>query len=414
MRVAAVLAAAVVLTAAAAPSASAQVPLLPPVLPGAAPPEPLPYGTADGGGFRDVLPAGTRGHYSAPELLAFRAAGKTVPHCCDQLGMYGDLVYATPGLQAGDVGRFFKDATFGVRAGDVERRYSPRGDVTIVRDKGFGVPHVYGATRDGAMFGLGYAGAEDRLFFMDLLRHAGRGELAGFAGGANAAQDAEQWEVAPYTEADLQRQADRLDDVLGAAGATIQRDVEHYVAGVNKYISEGRLDPTKLPGEYVAIGRPQGPDPWKPTDVLATASLVGGIFGKGGGAELQWSEIRRALRDRFGPRRGTRIFRDFRSAEDPEAPVTVHGARFPYQVPVRRPRAGTRAVPDAGSLRYHDVVAARSGGGAGGASPLDGLLQLPLTASNALLVSAAESATGRPLMVAGPQTGYFNPQILME
>jgi acyl-homoserine lactone acylase PvdQ len=162
--------------------------------------------------------------------------------------------------------------------------------------------------------------------------------------------------------------------VLGAAGAVIQRDVEHYIA---------------------------------------TASLVGGIFGKGGGAELEFSEIRQALRDRFGARRGARIFRDFRSAEDPEAPVTVHGARFPYQVPVRRPRAGTRAVPDAGSLRYHDVVAARSGG-AGAGSPLTGLLQLPPTASNALLVSARESATGRPLMVAGPQTGYFNPQILME
>jgi acyl-homoserine lactone acylase PvdQ len=193
----------------------------------------------------------------------------------------------------------------------------------------------------------------------------------------------------------------------------IQRDVEHYIAGVNRYISEARLDPTKMPGEYAAIGRPLGPTPWKATDVLATASLVGGIFGKGGGAELEFSEIRQALRDRFGARRGARIFRDFRSAEDPEAPVTVHGTRFPYQVPVRRPRAGTRAVPDAGSLRYHDVVAARSGG-AGASSPFGELLQLPSTASNALLVSGRESASGRPLMVAGPQTGYFNPQILME
>ncbi len=424
MRVAALCVAAVFLTAAAAPSASAQVPGLPdlpqlPVPPGASGPEPLPYGADDGGGFRDVLPSGTRGHYNAVELAAFLGAGKTVPHCCDQLGMYGDLVYATPGLPADQVGRYFKDATFGVREGDVERRYSPRSDVTIVRDKGFGVPHVYGATRDGAMFGLGYAGAEDRLFFMDALRHAGRGELAGFAGGSNAAMDAEQWAVAPYTEADLQRQADRLDDVLGAAGATIQRDVEHYIAGVNRYIAEAKLDPTKLPGEYLAIGRPQGPDPWKATDVLATASLVGGIFGKGGGAELAWTEIRQALRDRLGRRGGTRVFRNFRSAEDPEAPVTVHKGRFPYQTPVRRPRKGSRAVPDRGSLRYHDVVAARQGGGGGaapgvGGLPLPALMSLPAGASNALLVSARESASGHPLMVAGPQTGYFNPQILIE
>jgi acyl-homoserine lactone acylase PvdQ len=111
--------------------------------------------------------------------------------------------------------------------------------------------------------------------------------------------------------------------------------------------------------------------------------------------------------------------RDFRSAEDREAPVTVHKGRFPYQTPVRRPRRGSRAVPDPGSLRHHDVVAAKRGGGGsdgvGGLPlPVGGLMALPTSASNALLVSARESVSGHPLMVAGPQTGYFNPQILIE
>ena len=52
------------------------------------------------------------------------------------------------------------------------------------------------------MFGLGYVAAEDRLFCMDALRNAGRGRLSSFAGGANISQDEEQWELAPYTEAD--------------------------------------------------------------------------------------------------------------------------------------------------------------------------------------------------------------------
>ena len=56
------------------------------------------------------------------------------------------------------------------------------------------------------MFGAGYAGANDRLFLMDVLRHTGRAELASFLGGSNAAADAGQWGFAPYTEADLEKQ----------------------------------------------------------------------------------------------------------------------------------------------------------------------------------------------------------------
>src|SRR5919109_1402227 len=328
--------AALLLTAA---PAAAQIPVpiptvVPTVIPGipAQGPAPQRYQANDGKGFRDILPPGTRGRYNAAELAAFLATGRTVPHCCDQLGMYRDLVYATPWLTAEQIPSYYKDSSFGVQPGNVERTYSPRADVTIVRDRAFGVPHVYGATRDGAMFGLGYAGAEDRLFFMDVLRHAGRAQLSSFAGGSNAAMDAEQWEVAPYTEADLERQAAQIPGLLGRQGEILRRDVGNYIAGINQYIAEAKLDPTRLPGEYVAIGRPQGPDPWKRADLIATASLVGGIFGRGGGNELAWSQVADALERRFGRRRGARAFRDFPAAQDPAAPVTVLRGRFPYQV----------------------------------------------------------------------------------
>ena len=412
------LAAALAAPAAAALSRATPTPTisLPIPLPGqGSGPTPEAFRAHDGGGFRDILPSGTRGRYDLVELAAFLATAKTVPHCCDQLPMYGNLVYATPGLRASQIPRYFKDASFGVPAGQVESVESPRSDVTIVRDKGFGVPHVYGRTRDGAMFGLGYAGAEDRLFFMDALRHAGRAELSSFAGGSNQDIDAEQWAVAPYTEADLHRQAVDLPRYLGRQGQLIQRDVANYIAGINQYIDEAKLDPTKMPGEYAAIGRPQGPDPWTPEDLIATASLVGGIFGTGDGEELEFSQIADALERRLGRRLGDRVFRDFRSAEDPEAPVTVFKRRFPYEVPRRRFARGSVARPDPGSLRPTTVVARAAGGRApASASPLAGLLRFPLRASNALLVAARKSRSGHPLMVAGPQVGYFNPQILME
>jgi acyl-homoserine lactone acylase PvdQ len=387
------------------------------------------YRANDFGGFQDVLPPGTDGGVNLVELAAFLATGTRPRHNDDQLGMYARLLSAVSGVSPKTLGGLFKDSSFGVRPGDQARTYNPREGLTISRDRSFGVPHVYGTTRSAAMFGLGYVAAEDRLFFIDVLRHAGRGQLSSFAGGAagNRQMDEEQWRLAPYTEADLEHQIDRLDDRYGAEGQRLQADASDYVAGVNQYIREAKLDITKLPGEYATIGRPLGPEPWRVADLAATATLVGGIFGKGGGAELDQMELRRSFVARYGARRGATLWREWAAFEDADAPTTVR-RRFPYQAPPRRPARDGLAIADAGSLRRTDVVAARSGSAAGDAGgPLDGLLDplvgllkglLPPAAdramSNALVVSGAESASGHPLAVFGPQVAYFSPEILME
>ncbi len=382
------------------------------------------YRTNDFGGFRDILPPGTNGRSNLVELAAFLATGVRPSHNDEQRDMYARLLSATPGVTAANLDSLFKDASFGIAPGDQARAYSPTAGLTITRDRTHGVPHVYGATRAAAMFGLGYAAAEDRLFIMDVLRHTGRAELSSFAGGAagNRSQDAEQWALAPYSEGDLQRQADQLDDLYGTDGRRLQEDAASYVAGVNQYISEARLDITKMPGEYAAISRPLGPDPWKVTDVIATASLVGGIFGQGGGDELTQMELRRTFRARYGARRGERLWREWAAYEDADAPTTVRAKRFPYQTPPKRPARGGLAIADAGSLRRTQVIAGGSAAGARGrtrtkTAPAGGLLPAGLRTmgmSNALVVSGAESASGRPVAVFGPQTGYFAPQFLME
>jgi hypothetical protein len=178
------------------------------------------------------------------------------PHSDDQLGMYTNLAYAVPGLKRSDIPRFYKDATFGVKPGNLESTESPRDDVTIVRDN-FGVPHIYGKTRPGAMFGTGYATAEDRLFFMDVLRHAGRAELSSFAGGSNAGMDESVWADTPYREADLRVQYDCAPSVYGRRGVLIQHDVQNYVAGINRFIAEACVNQMRLPGEYDLIAPDQ-------------------------------------------------------------------------------------------------------------------------------------------------------------
>ena len=322
------------------------------VAPAPTPAAVAPYGTDDAGGFRNILPPGEAGTDNAIQLAAFRANNQRPAHWMDQQPLYENLLYASPALTHDQVAAYYKDATFGVRPEDVETTESPRPGLTIIRDKQYGVPHVYGDSRADVMFGAGYAGAEDRLFLMDVLRHTGRAELSSFAGGAkgNREMDRVQWALAPYTEADLQRQIDQAPVLGGAEGAQLVQDVTNYVAGINAYIAKARLDPTKMPGEYAAFGKQ--PEDWKVTDVIAEASLIGGIFGKGGGAEVRSALALEAFEKQFGQAAGRAAWENFREHNDPEAPVTV-AKRFPYETTSpfsktgRRPSMSTRALAPA-------------------------------------------------------------------
>src|SRR3954452_14300517 len=280
-----------------------------------------PYGANDAGGFRNVLPPGEAGTDNAAQLAAYQAFKSRPSHWMDQQPLYENLVYASPTLTHDQIGDYYKDATFGVPDGQTDTTESPKPGLTIVRDKQYGVPHIYGDTRADTMFGAGYAGAEDRLFLMDVLRHTGRAQLSSFVGGAagNRQMDRTQWAIAPYNEADLQKQIDLAPTVYGKLGEEIRTYGQAFVDGINAYIDAAMLDPTKMPAEYAAFGKM--PEHWKLTDVIAEASLIGGIFGKGGGNELHSALLLQSLQKRFGKAGGKRAWADFRSKNDPEAPT---------------------------------------------------------------------------------------------
>lgn len=149
---------------------------------------PQPFQANDYGGFNAVLPPGTNDLANLVQLGAFEASGARPPHNNDQYAAYANLVYAPSPLTAAQIPNYFHDESFGAAPGQVERTYNPRGDVAIQRDN-LGVPHVYGDTRAGAMFGLGYAAAEDRLFFMDVLRRGTRAALLLRGGLAGQSRD---------------------------------------------------------------------------------------------------------------------------------------------------------------------------------------------------------------------------------
>ncbi len=394
-----------------------------PLVPAAASaaPSPGPYGQHDAGGFRNILPPGQGSDVNVADIAAFEATGAYPPHANDQMGMYANLLYGSPGLKPSQLPDYYKDATFGVKPADVTSTYSPRGDVTIVRDK-FGVPHIYGADRAGTMFGAGYAVAQDRLFFIDALRNAGEATLSNFAGGANVGMDESVWADSPYNIADLQKQYDQAPAVYGRRGVLVQKDLQNFLAGINQYIDEACINPLKMPGEYALIGKPNWPcsHPFQVTDVISIASLVAGIFGKGGGGELGSALVLEQLQKRFGPKQGQRAWDDFRSQNDPEAPTTVRNKPFPYETTPKKVRG--LAMPDRNSVAFQNVVTSSSGASPGAAPSggrladpdLLGSLQDVTSDSNALLVSAREAKGGHPIAVFGPQVSYFVPQILME
>jgi acyl-homoserine lactone acylase PvdQ len=379
---------------------------------------PQPYGTNDAGGFRNVLPPGSNGFASIQQVLTFQGKGTVPPHFADQQPLYENLLYASPGLTEDQIPSYFKDATFGVPAGHVESTIEPRPGVTIQRDDTYGVPHIYGDTRADTMFGAGFAGAQDRLFLMDVLRHTGRAELASFLGGKNAAQDASQWGFAPYTEADLEKQLTQAPQLYGAAGQQAVSDVQAYVEGINAYIKMALTEPKKglIPGEYTVLKKQ--PEPFKSTDIIAIASLVGGIFGRGGGSELNSALTMQAFVDRMGVKAGRRAWLDFRSKNDPEAPTTI-AKEFPYEKRSAFAKKGL-ALPNPKSVRLTGAAASSSSASAGGegiggvGETLRAALKAAGHASNWELVSAKNSTNGHPIAVMGPQVGYYVPQILME
>jgi acyl-homoserine lactone acylase PvdQ len=374
-----------------------------------------PYGANDAGGFRNVLPPGENGLDNLPQVLGFKASKTIPPHFDDQQPLYEDLLYGAPTLTDETIGNYFKDATFGVPPGEVESTIEPKAGVTIERDKDYGVPHIYGETRADTMFGAGYAGANDRLFLMDVLRHTGRAELASFLGGSNAAADAGQWAFAPYTEADLEEQIKAMETENGAVGKQAVEDLNNYVEGINAYIAAANLDTKLKPAEYSFINKPM--EPWKPTDVIAIASLVGGIFGKGGGNELNSALTMEAMVERMGKTAGRKAWEGFRSKNDPEAPTTI-SKPYPYETRSAFAKRGL-ALPEPKSI-YEPPIAGGSSASAGaaGLNTVGGRLTRGLEeaghASNWELVSAKHSADGHPIAVMGPQVGYYVPQILME
>ena len=397
-------------------------------MPAAAAPADPTYRANDYGNMLNTLPPGQNGLVTLADLATHggpSGSGPRPPHSNDQYDPYQNLLYGYKGLTDAGLTNFYKDASFGLKPEDIDPAqtinlaYAGHGNVTIYRDKQFGVPHIYGDSVEAMAYGVGYATAHDRLFLIDVLRHTGAGHLTELVGPScgDESMDRAQLALTGYT------QQDKLDQLayistLGPLGAETRRMISGEVLGINQYIADAELSPgTMLPAEYPVVtgGLPQA---WQDSDIIDIASLVGGIFVKGGGNEVGAGHLFQYLEKHFGTAAALTMFRDFKESDDPAAPSTIQDVTFPYNVhdPARAPTPKNAFTDPAAAVT--DPFQAQLDPGCdsnpNGLSGIGNLFGGQTSFSNALVVDAKHSSSGRPIAVFGPQVGYFAPQILME
>ncbi|MDX6375560.1 MAG: hypothetical protein QOD98_4548 [Nocardioidaceae bacterium] len=380
------------------------------------------------GNLWNILPPGSNGNVTATDFAALMgsttATPTTPPHAADQLEMYDALTKRDPDrISEADIDRLYKRED--LAPATVVSTQSPKPGVTIQRDA-FGVPFINGTTFDDVEYGAGYAAVQDRMFLMDVLRHTGAARLAEFVGNTpgNVAADQAQLRASYYSPAEASAQVVQAAADAGSRGQQLLGGVDAFLAGINQ--AQHDLCPVvtapTCPVEYVGLQKT--PTDWSRADVVFVSSLVGGIFGKGGGHEVQNAAWWRALRAKFGKSEALRIYGDLREKNDSEAPTTS-SARAQYDRRAFDPDLPGVALPDA-----NGPSASGTGAVLRGSSPLPekakpsldlpGGVHVDLSQlgahgmSNALLVAGKESRTGKPLAVMGPQTGYYAPQLLVE
>ena len=229
--------------------------------------------------------------------------------------------------------------------------------VSIARDR-YGVPRITAGCRDDALFGLGYALAQDRLFQMDTLRRTAFGRLSELAGPVTLETDR------------MMRLLDMVRvtrEMVACANATARAGLEAFAAGVNLRLAHGAL-----PLEFRVLR--YRPERWRPEDSAAIVRLMGWSLSAFHSNDLTAALLRETIGDEWADT----IF----AGLTPESPLVV--------------REPSRTLSEA-AVRAAPAIPFPRGG-----------------ASNAWAVSGERSTTGFPLLANDPHLGYTNPSIWCE
>ena len=269
------------------------------------------------------------------------------------------------------------------------------GPVEVLHD-GFGVPHVYARDTADAWFVAGALHARDRFWQMELYRRAANGRLSEVLGEATLAIDQRMLTLGIRAAAQAE---------LARLGPPARAALTRYAEGVNAAAAsiQGRQRPLEL--QMLGIE----PAPWTPEDSLAIGRLLAFRLAENQGAELVRHALTRALGQtaadaltgRYPAAAPTVLGELAETAPPPPPPVIPPAPAPPAAAPV------TPATPTPPTLM------------AGAPSPYPPALAwldptAPRGNSNAWVVAATRTTTGRPILANDPHLLIEMPSVWYE
>jgi hypothetical protein len=346
----------------------------------------------------------------------------------DQLALYDGLTPLRGNITDADIDSHFLPEDF-QPIGATHEENTGRPGLRLVYDQ-FGVPHIYGQTRDDVAFGAGWATARDRGLLIQLGRGPARAAVADVPGidAFSLVTSGQSFVPSAATEQLVTDQQALLVKTYGDKGREILEESQAEADGINAYWKANNVNTP----------------PATVNDVIAVTAFIGSIFGAGGGGEARNADLLAQLQNQLGPVEGHAAWNDVMLSNDPEAPTTID-RRFDYG-PLTGGKVTGSVTIDAGSIVSLDprhpgssaVVPAASPAAAqltsaasmtsatAGSGDMIGTVPNPdgtydaasappdRQASNFLVVNPSRSADRDSLAVMGPQLGYFYPEIVEQ
>jgi penicillin amidase len=241
-------------------------------------------------------------------------------------------------------------------------------DVRVIRDER-GVPHIYATNEHDLYFMTGYITAQERLWQMDMVRHATQGRLS-------------ELFKRDMTETDYFLRAlgmsKKSQMLLDKEDPAILATLQAYANGVNAWITESGK---KLPPEFRILG--YSPEPWTMIDITNIIGFIGWDLAS---SNLSDEINRYKLGKMLGPEKAAELIADWKLVDEVVFPDFVIDEKLMEE-----------ALSAIGSMKE-----------------LEELGIFTLSGSNNWAVSGSRSETGEPILSNDMHLGLNIPGFWMQ